>query len=86
VRLPAHPRCCLWCGSAATHDWHTRFNARVAVSGHLHMPSTCRIDGVRFEEVSYGYPHQRHVEAGGVKRYLRQILPAPDMVSGTHLF
>lgn len=86
ARIPEHPRFCLWCGSAATHDWHTRFNARVVVSGHLHMRSACRIDGVRFEEVSYGYPHQRNLEAGGIEQYLRQILPAPDMVSRAHLF
>lgn len=77
ARIPRHPRFSLWCGTTATRDWHTRFDARVVVSGHLHMPSTRWIDGVRFEEVSYGYPHQRRLQPGCVAQYLRQILPAP---------
>lgn len=44
------------------------------MSGHLHIRSTRRIDGVRFEEVSLGYPRQRapHRE---LEHYLREILP-----------
>lgn len=76
AHIPRYPRFSLWCGTTATRDWHTRFNARVAVSGHLHIPSTRWIDGVRFEEVSYGYPHQRIQRPGGIAQYLRQILPA----------
>jgi hypothetical protein len=30
----------------------------VAVYGHLHIPRTARYDGVRFEEVSLGYPRE----------------------------
>jgi hypothetical protein len=29
-----------------------------AVYGHLHIPRTERYDGVRFEEVSVGYPRE----------------------------
>ncbi|MBO0903151.1 metallophosphoesterase [Jiella sonneratiae] len=58
ARPPRIPRFSLWCGTVATEDWHRRFNASVVVSGHLHMPSTRTIDGVRFEEVSFGYPKQ----------------------------
>jgi hypothetical protein len=54
--------------------WHLRYRAQVVVSGHLHIRSTRRIDGVRFEEVSLGYPRQRapHRE---LEHYLREILP-----------
>ena len=41
-----------------TADWHTRFRAEVAVYGHLHIPRTTHYDGVRFEEVSLGYPRE----------------------------
>lgn len=37
VRLPSIPRFSLWCGTKRTHDWHRRFNAKVVVSGHLHI-------------------------------------------------
>ena len=73
--LPLVPRFTIWCGTQRTHDWHLRFRAEVVVYGHLHIPGTRTIDGVRFEEVSLGYPRQRRrfaYETGG----LRQILPA----------
>jgi hypothetical protein len=47
-----------WCGTARTADWHKRFNAAVVVYGHLHIPRTTYHDGVRFEEVSLGYPRE----------------------------
>ncbi|SHF54068.1 3',5'-cyclic AMP phosphodiesterase CpdA [Jatrophihabitans endophyticus] len=47
-----------WCGTELTADWHTRFGAQVAVYGHLHIPRTTHYDGVRFEEVSIGYPRE----------------------------
>lgn len=81
--IPRYPRFRLWCGTTATRDWHTRFNARVVVSGHLHIPSARWVDGVRFEEVSYGYPNQRRLRPGGVEQYLRQILPVPILFSGS---
>ena len=76
VRLWRIPRFSLWCGTTRTEQWHTRFNARVVVYGHLHMRATDWIDGVRFEEVSLGYP--RHWDVGtSIERYLREILPGP---------
>jgi predicted phosphodiesterase len=47
-----------WCGTTATADWHTRHRALACVYGHLHIPRSTRHDGVRFEEVSVGYPRQ----------------------------
>jgi hypothetical protein len=40
------------------------------VYGHLHIPRTTWYDGVRFEEVSIGYPHEwrRHGLRRGVLR------------------
>ncbi len=58
ARLPRIPRFSIWCGTRWTEDWHLRFNAIVVVSGHLHIRSTTHRDGVRFEEVSLGYPRQ----------------------------
>jgi len=76
VHLPMVPRFSLWCGTRLTEDWHRRFRAKVVVSGHLHMRSTRWIDGVRFEEVSLGYPRHWRQERG-LKAYLREILPGP---------
>ncbi len=66
VRIPRIPRFSLWCGTQRTHDWHIRFPIAVVVSGHLHVRATDYRDGVRFEEVSLGYPQQLPptVEAG----------------------
>jgi 3',5'-cyclic AMP phosphodiesterase CpdA len=52
------PEFAQWCGTSQTADWHTRFRAEVAVYGHLHIPRTTYYDGVRFEEVSLGYPRE----------------------------
>lgn len=76
VRIWKVPRYTPWCGTRRTEDWHTRFDADVVVSGHLHMPATDHRDGVRFEEVSLGYPRQRPPERSNVAT-LRCILPAP---------
>jgi hypothetical protein len=48
----------------------------VVVSGHLHVRSTRWIEGVRFEEVSLGYPRHWQPDLGAAA-YLRQILPGP---------
>lgn len=75
--LPLIPRFSIWCGTRRTHDWHRRFGATVVVSGHLHMAGTQYVDGVRFEEVSLGYPRQwRRWRPSGP--FLRQILPSPE--------
>jgi hypothetical protein len=47
-----------WCGTTLTADWHTRLPVVAAVYGHLHIPRTTHHDGVRFEEVSVGYPRE----------------------------
>ncbi len=63
-----------WCGTTLTRDWHVRFNAAAVVYGHLHIPRVTWHDGVRFEEVSVGYPREwgrRSSRPGD----LRQILP-----------
>ncbi|MDA2811313.1 metallophosphoesterase [Nocardiopsis sp. RSe5-2] len=80
VRTPTdilrYPQFAQWCGTDRTADWHVRFRAECVVYGHLHIPRTTWYDGVRFEEVSIGYPREwkrpRHPEVG-----LRHILP-PD--------
>ena len=74
VRLWRIPRFSLWCGTKRTEDWHVRYGAKVVVYGHLHMRSTDWIDGVRFEEVSLGYPRHWDVDEG-MDAYLREILP-----------
>ncbi|MFN8641211.1 MAG: metallophosphoesterase [Candidatus Binatia bacterium] len=78
ARLPLLPRFSIWCGTTRTSDWHVRFNARVVVSGHLHLPATTWIDGVRFEEVSFGYPGQRRSRRP-IEHYLREILPGAPL-------
>lgn len=80
VTIPSVPRFSLWCGTTKTADWHTRFNAKVVVTGHLHVRRTDWIDGVRFEEVSWGYPRQwQAVKDRGLDMndLLREILPGP---------
>jgi 3',5'-cyclic AMP phosphodiesterase CpdA len=72
-----YPAVAQWCGTAATADWHRRFNVAAVVYGHLHIPRTTWQDGVRFEEVSYGYPREWRRRAG-VPGPPRQILPVPD--------
>ena len=52
------PRFTIWCGTRLTEQWHTKFNTALVISGHLHVPGTKERDGVRFEEVSLGYPRQ----------------------------
>ncbi len=79
--LPRIPRFTIWCGTTLTADWHTRYRADVVVSGHLHMRSTRWRDGVRFEEVSLGYPAQWQ-QTKNIDDYLRPILPAPDPGDG----
>jgi 3',5'-cyclic AMP phosphodiesterase CpdA len=72
-----HPEFAQWCGTRLTADWHRRFRAVAVVYGHLHIPRTIWQDGVRFEEVSLGYPrepgHPHRVSAGPC-----QILPWPE--------
>jgi 3',5'-cyclic AMP phosphodiesterase CpdA len=63
-----------WCGTTRTAQWHRRYNVAAVVYGHLHIPRTTWYDGVRFEEVSLGYP--REWQARGQPPELpRQVLP-----------
>ena len=63
-----------WCGTTATADWHLRYGAAAVVYGHLHIPRTTWHDGVRFEEVSCGYPREWQ-RRGGPPGQPRLILP-----------
>ncbi|WP_326835894.1 metallophosphoesterase [Amycolatopsis rhabdoformis] len=73
---PLHyPDFALWCGSTETEDWHLRYRAELAVYGHLHIPRTTAADGVRFEEVSLGYPREWSRRARGAVP-LRKLLSA----------
>jgi predicted phosphodiesterase len=74
--LPRIPRFSIWCGTRATEDWHLRYRAEAVIYGHLHIRATHWRDGVRFEEVSLGYP-QNWDPGCGIAPYLRQILPHP---------
>lgn len=80
VYIPKVPRFSLWCGTKKTEKWHTKYHAKVVVTGHLHVRRTDWIDGVRFEEVSLGYPRQWQEakdEGHNVNTLLREILPGP---------
>jgi len=74
TRVLYHPEFAQWCGTERTADWHLRFRAAAVVYGHLHIPRTTWHDGVRFEEVSVGYPREwrRRNHPPGA---LREILP-----------
>jgi 3',5'-cyclic AMP phosphodiesterase CpdA len=81
TRVLRYPEFAQWCGTTRTHDWHRRFNAAAVVYGHLHIPRVTWYDGVRFEEVSIGYPREwgRRGKAPGVPR---QIIPVPSAGDG----
>jgi predicted phosphodiesterase len=78
TRVLRHPEFAQWCGTVRTADWHRRFRAGAVVYGHLHIPRTTWHDGVRFEEVSLGYPRERAWRTRPFRP--RQILPAPGRV------
>lgn len=80
VRQPTdvlwYPEFAQWCGTDRTADWHIRYRAKAAVYGHLHIPRTTHYDGVRFEEVSLGYPREWQ-RRGQDPNPLRRILGRP---------
>ncbi|MEU6059960.1 metallophosphoesterase [Streptomyces sp. NPDC047097] len=84
TRIMTYQEFAQWCGTERTADWHTRFGVEAVVYGHLHIPRRTVYDGVRFEEVSLGYP--REWRRFGLREDLaRQIVPArdvPDEVAG----
>ena len=69
-----YPEFAMWCGTRLTADWHRRFRVACMVYGHLHIPRTTRHEGVRFEEVSVGYPREWRPRPGPPGK-LRLILP-----------
>jgi predicted phosphodiesterase len=74
TRVLRHPEFAQWCGTRRTADWHSRFRATAVVYGHLHIPRTTWHDGVRFEEVSLGYPREWE-RRSRASTGLRRILP-----------
>lgn len=63
TRILRYPEFAQWCGTELTADWHTRFRAAAVIYGHLHIPRVTWHDGVRFEEVSIGYPREWRTRA-----------------------
>ncbi|WP_412077962.1 metallophosphoesterase family protein [Streptomyces xanthophaeus] len=80
TRVLRYPDFAQWCGTELTADWHLRFRAVSVVYGHLHIPRVIWRDGVRFEEVSLGYP--REWRPRPPREPLRQILPLPPRAQG----
>ena len=74
TRILRYPEFAQWCGTVATADWHLRFPVAAMVYGHLHIPRTTWHDGVRFEEVSLGYPREWQARTT-VRPLLRDVLP-----------
>lgn len=70
LRYPAFAQ---WCGTTLTADWHHRFRAAAVVYGHLHIPRVTWYDGVKFTEVSLGYP--REWKRRPPREPLRTVLP-----------
>jgi len=75
TRMLRHPEFAQWCGTTLSADWHTRFGAVAVVYGHLHIPITSWYDGVRFDEVSLGYPREWQ-RRSWIEPGPRAILPA----------
>jgi 3',5'-cyclic AMP phosphodiesterase CpdA len=69
-----HPEFAQWCGTDATADWHRTYDAACVVYGHLHIPRGTTHDGVRFQEVSLGYPRE-WTRRRSTNLPPRQILP-----------
>ena len=82
TRILRYPQFAQWCGTTRTADWHVKYNAIAMVYGHLHIPRVTFHDGVRFEEVSIGYPREWEDRAQRFGTATPgapwQILPAPE--------
>jgi 3',5'-cyclic AMP phosphodiesterase CpdA len=72
TKLQHFPRFTLWCGTKNTEDWINKFNIKIVVFGHMHKRETIYKKGVKFEEVSFGYPCDWNVNRG-IEYYLRRI-------------
>jgi 3',5'-cyclic AMP phosphodiesterase CpdA len=85
VRAPTdvltHPEFAQWCGTDRTADWHRRFRAALVVYGHLHIPRTTHYDGVRFEEVSLGYPREWGRRSNQPRPMRKLLAAAPPEVA-----
>ncbi|MEH0844151.1 metallophosphoesterase [Micromonospora sp. CPCC 205711] len=77
-----YPEFAQWCGTTATADWHRRFRAAVSVYGHLHIPRTTWHDGVRFVEVSLGYPREWGARPGPPQVLRHVFAPAHAAAPG----
>ncbi|NUT32216.1 MAG: metallophosphoesterase [Hamadaea sp.] len=77
TRVLTYPEFAQWCGTVHTADWHLRHRTAAVVYGHLHIPRTTWHDGVRFEEVSVGYPREWR-RRNAAPNPPRRILPFPD--------
>ncbi|MFF3763518.1 metallophosphoesterase family protein [Streptomyces sp. NPDC001922] len=77
-----YPEFAQWCGTELTADWHRRFRAAAVVYGHLHIPRVTTYDGVRFEEVSLGYP--REWRPRPPRTPLRRIPLTAEVPDGAH--
>ncbi|MFI0776748.1 metallophosphoesterase family protein [Streptomyces sp. NPDC021212] len=75
TRVLRYPDFALWCGTELTADWHVRFRAETVVYGHLHIPRTTVEDGVKFQEVSVGYPREWKAHGRVPEDPLRRVLP-----------
>jgi 3',5'-cyclic AMP phosphodiesterase CpdA len=75
TKVLLHPEFAQWCGTTRTANWHLRFKTAAVIYGHLHIPRTTWHDGVRFEEVSLGYPREWH-RRNPHRAVLRHIMPA----------
>jgi 3',5'-cyclic AMP phosphodiesterase CpdA len=76
TRVLLHPEFAQWCGTTQTADWHVRFPTATVIYGHLHIPRTTWQDGVRFEEVSLGYPREWQ-RRGRLPPLPRVVIPQP---------
>lgn len=73
-----YPEFAQWCGTELTRDWHRRFRAAAVIYGHLHIPRVTHHDGVRFEEVSIGYPREWRARTPREPLRTVQLSPRPS--------
>lgn len=71
-----YPDFAMWCGTVHTEQWPQRYRARACVYGHLHIPRSQVVAGIRHEEVSLGYPREWR-QRGHPVPLARPIVPTP---------
>jgi predicted phosphodiesterase len=72
AKLRRFPRFTLWCGTKRTEDWLKKYNIKMVVHGHMHIRGSKYKDGIKYEEVSFGYPRDWD-EKKGMNYYLKEI-------------